>query len=176
MKKVFTSVVLTALLAMFGTAYGDDFLAKDSQVARANVLIDPDGTADGSASVGYEVSFGTAVYALDEAALFVGWADDTDSDRTEFGLRIAEHWPIEDTPLVPYAAAGAGYGWADLDGEEDVESILWRLELGSLYSINETWALSGSLEFTWSDEEIFQEDDGVNDKNFQIGLGARYFF
>lgn len=75
-----------------------------------------------------------------------------------------------DSILTPYVGAGAGYGWANIDGEEDKSGLAYSLMAG--VSVD----LSQSLEadFGYRYRELM--DDGENPADHSVLGGLRFKF
>ena len=74
------------------------------------------------------------------------------------------------TMLTPYVGAGAGYGWADVDGGEDKSGVAYSLMAGVSVNLSESMALDAGYRF----RDII--DDGEDPKDHSILGGIRFKF
>ena len=127
----------------------------------------------------------TALYALDDVAVYFMHMGNDDMEAQQLGLSIQQHFPIPnwEVPLVPYLGAATGYGWLDIDGPNaagaDTDKGGWvaRLEAGAIFRLTECFALHAGARLNFSTHGVFLEDDGgTEDTQWNFAVGARYYY
>jgi len=138
------------------------------------------------------VDFETADDTLIALNLFYGlfWFD-----YVEFGIEIGIEesdsisiWTIGvsgeynfdlGNELVPYLGAGLGYARYDVDfGEQEDEdnAVVVNGTAGAKYFVTENVAVSGALVLQYATEDIFAEQDSVEDTDAKLEVAMRFFF
>lgn len=129
--------------------------------------------------VDIEVSYGYFVADYLEVGGKAGITDDERSTFWGFGGFVEYNFETN-TPLIPYV--GASLGWAggevqiDPENDENNSALLFGLEGGAKYFLTETVALTGGLAFDVASDDVFPSDDGVEDINWDLRMGIRFFF
>jgi opacity protein-like surface antigen len=83
------------------------------------------------------------------------------------------------TPLVPFVGASLLYANAEIDLgpiEEDEDALIFSLYGGVKYFVTEDLSVFILLDVDWATEEIFADDNDVEDTDFSIRWGLRYNF
>ena len=180
MKRVAVIMLSFACLAING--FGE-WLEKDQQTIRMEYIYADDvGTESAN---GVEVAFGRALYPLDDLAFFVAHVENDDMETQRIGLSVQENFPIPlwGIPLIPYAGAGIGYGWLDVDDkgrtghDTDRGGLLLRAEAGALLKFCDYFAVSAGARLNFSPKEIFLDGDGDReDTSWDFAFGARFYY
>ena len=178
MKKVAVMMLSFACLAANG--FGE-WLEKDQNTIRVEYIYADDvGTESAN---GVEVAFGKALYPLDDFAVFVAHLENDDMETQRLGFSVQENFPIPwGIPLIPYAGAGIGYGWLDVDGggpngdDVDKSGLLLRAEAGALLKLCDNFALSAGARLNFSSKEIFLDDRDREDTRWDFSFGARFYY
>jgi hypothetical protein len=158
-----------------------ELLAKDTRSVRVDYLYDDE--ALGDSAHGAELGFGVALYDLDDVAIFVSHVENGDMEMQTLGLSIEENWPIAGLHgLMPWAGAGAGYGWLDVSGDgigaNDVDKGGWfaRVEGGLKLVMCDYFAFNASARLHYSTHEIYAAEDELEDTNWDFALGVRFYY
>ena len=178
MKRVAVIMLSFACLAING--FGE-WLEKDQQTIRMEYIYADDvGTESAN---GIEVAFGKALIPLDDLAIFFAHLENDDMETQRIGLSLQENFPISwGIPLVPYAGAGIGYGWIDVDGtgpdapDIDKSGLLLRAEAGALLRLCDYFAISAGARLNFSSKEIFLDKKDLEDTSWDFAFGARFYY
>lgn len=178
MKKAALIVVGTVFMAA-GVNAGQ--LGKDTKSIHIDYMWTDD--AFDESARGAEVAFGVSLYEMDDAAIYVSHIENGDIEMQQLGLSIEEIFPIPDMPipLVPFAGAGLGYGWLDVDGDEatgdfDRGAMVVRAELGVKYFFSDHFALNAGARFSYAVRDIFPDERDLEDTNWDFALGVRFYY
>lgn len=179
MKKAVIVALSCACLA--GTGYAE-WLVEGQQSLRLDYVYADD---SGSESAnGVEIGFGTALYELDDVAVYFMHLENDDMEAQQLGVSVQQHFPWPSgIPIIPYAGAAMGYGWLDVDGsgvvadDPDKGGFLARVEMGLLYKFCDYSALNAGVRLNFSTHDIFLDDDGsTEDTMWTFVLGGRIYY
>lgn len=148
-------------------------LSTGASLITTTFLIDEDGTNDGSIAFGVEGRFGQSFQSLEEVGIALAHMDNEDADTTRLYVYANDQYDMG-LSFFPFVGLGVGYGWADPDDAEDLESILLFFEGGIRYPLNENMIINLSARIGIADTDFYIEDDGVNDKNLELGVGVSF--
>lgn len=156
-------------------------LDEGTQSVRVDYLYDDEAFSD--SAHGAEVGFGLSLYDLDDLGIFVSHMENSDMEAQALGLSVEQHWPVKDLRgLVPWAGAGAGYGWLDIDGkgpdaiDVDKGGFFARVEGGLKLMLTDCFALNASARLHYSTREIYAAKDETEDTNWDFALGVRFYY
>jgi hypothetical protein len=77
--------------------------------------------------------------------------------------------------LVPYVGAEINYANSDVDGvNENGDAIEGVGSVGLKYFVTETLAIDGAFNYKWASENIYPDDDDMNDSTYNLTVGLRY--
>ena len=175
-------IVALSFACLAGTGYAE-WLAEGQQSLRLDYVYADDSGSEGAH--GAEIGFGTALYDLDDVAVYYMYMENDDMDAQQLGLSVQQHIPCPtgNIPLVPYVGAAMGYGWLDTVGSgvagADLDKGGWlaRLELGAVYQLCDYFALNAGARFNYSTHDIFlNESGGTDDTMWTFVLGGRFYY
>lgn len=179
MKKALTFLLSFACLATVSQA---EWIGEGTQSLRLDyVYADDVGTESAD---GVEIAFGTAMYELDDVAVYFLHQENSDMEAQQLGISIQEHFPITgwSIDLIPYAGAGAGYGWSDFDGyggSADVDNggFVCRVELGAILKVCDVFAFNAGARLNLSTHDIFLDgDESAEDTQWTFAFGGRFYY
>ena len=163
--------------------FGHSWLDKETQSVRLDYVFADD--VGSESANGVEIAFGTALYDLDDVAVYFNYLGNSDMESQQLGLSVQEHFPIPNwtVALIPYVGAGAGYGWLDIDGPDaagndpDKSGFVARVEGGALFKVCDYFAFNAGARLDYSANDIFlEEDGGTEDTQWEFVLGARFYY
>lgn len=185
MKKSIIIAIGLVMTASSGYAelFEGEFLAKGQNSVRAEAAFMPDAGPDDTA-LGVEIGFGAALYALDDVAVFYTGQQNDFVEMQRVGLSIQEHYPLQFTNDMLAPFLGVAGGWAWLDDTEDLfglednpdNSFFGRLELGALFRAHERMALAASARWNLALDDVFVDDNGLQDSAWDYAIGIRYYW
>ena len=76
---------------------------------------------------------------------------------------------------MPYIGFSTEWAYADIE-EFNTDAILLGGELGLKYFIRPNIALTGSIVFNWSTDDIYAVDEAFKDSATTLLLGMRFYF
>ena len=148
-------------------------LGVGASLLTATFLIDEDGTNDGSLAFGVEGRFGQSFQALSEVGIAFAHMDNEDADTTRLYAYANDQYDLGYS-FLPFLGLGIGYGWSDPDDADDLESILLFFEGGLRYPLTENMIINLSIRGSIADTDFYIEDNGLNDKNLEVGVGVSF--
>ena len=169
------ALTITALLSSLPAFAEFDSIWDNNEYhsVRVDTQIDPEGNADGGAEAGFQVGFGLGLSKIDEIGIIVGHADADEGNRTHVAFWMEENYEAYG-PVIPFG--GVNIGWGRLSGDQEKDSIYAKVEGGGKYFVCQSCALVATVGFSWALENIYLTDDGPDDKNFEVGLGFRWYY
>jgi hypothetical protein len=148
----------------------------DRSLLRANVTFTPDFAPGEDLAAGFELVAGVPVQPLDTLAISFGHTDGDDSEISTVVL-FAEETYATDFPLMPYVAAGLGYGWSQMIDHPDQDSLIAEAEAGLKIRPCRFATFHAGLEYNWADKHVFPSDDnGQDDKQWRVVAGITWLY
>ncbi|HMP89880.1 MAG TPA: outer membrane beta-barrel protein [Kiritimatiellia bacterium] len=172
MKKTVLSLAALALASQVSAAP----LALGTQEIRFDGMIDFDSVAgtDISINVGY------GYFIMDYLEVGgIGGITDNDIVTTFSVGGFAEYNIDTATELIPFLGSQLRLVYADIDvgaTSESQTALALGLYAGAKFFLTEGLAISGRFMIEVASDDIFPEEKKVNDVNFGIDFGLRYFF
>lgn len=112
----------------------------------------------------------------------VGASDFGGQDRFEIS-GFAEYNFMRDSNLVPYVGGGIGLVTADFGDDlvvgtpiDDDDGLVFDIEGGVKYFLQEYMAISAGIDFKLSTEDVFAAGEEIEDNLTSIKIGMRYYF
>ena len=169
--------IALSVIAAFASTSSAVMLSEGTRELVVIGLFDPDTEFDSQLDIG--IAYGQFVQDLVELGVGATLSDN-DVLETWSVFAFAEYnWDMG-TELVPYVGVTISYANAEIDFgdgfDADDDAFGVGGSLGVKYFISENIAISGALNYEWASEDIFFEDDGVEDTNFDVDLAMRFFF
>jgi hypothetical protein len=176
MKKIACSLMV---LLLAGNAHAAS-LAADTQEVRLTGNVDFDSALGTEVDLGLGYGYFVADY-VQLGGLF-GFADNNYLTSFELG-GFAEYSIETETPFIPFFGSELKLVYADLDVDLDAvliseseSALALALYIGSKFFVTEDLAVSGRLVFETATEDIYIEEDDVNNIDFSFDVGLRYFY
>ena len=117
-----------------------------------------------------------------EAGVAVSAADLGGQDRIEVGAFTEYNFRRNQT-LVPYVGGGLGIISADFGDDvvlgtpiDDEDGLVFNVEGGVKFFLRRYMAISASIAFKVSTEDVFETDEAIEDSLNSIRIGMRYYF
>ncbi len=130
-----------------------------------------------------QVSYGWFIADGWEFGLTGSFSDQNDVRNITAGI-FTEYNFNRDSQWVPFIGASAEYGLGDFgdiddaisDLDDSVDSIVFGGELGIKYFFRPNIAISTSIQFNWSPDELYAVDDELKDAATRFLIGMRFYF
>lgn len=123
-----------------------------------------------------ELDVGYGFFFVDylETALQITWQDNDVTSIWGIGGFVDYNYDFG-TAMVPYV--GGGLSFLNYDsGAESGSTLAARLELGVKAFVTDYMAVSTAFQYDIAGDDIYAEDDGVDNMDMRLLLGMRYFF
>ncbi len=184
MKKIILASALGMSLAVTGMASANDVVPN---LDKGTKSLDINGSYDNNTALDYQFNLGVGVgyFFIDnlEVAAVGGWQSNSLSDTYELGA-TAEYNFSTGTPWVPFVTVGVLWAGTELDddvyndtGDIDSDAWLGRFGGGIKYFFRNDIALALNLKYDIASDDIYSDDDGnLDDYNWTVGLGLRFYF
>lgn len=138
-----------------------------------------DGVFDPDTAAGTEMELNVkyGVFVADRVELG-GVAGLADNDlATSWRLGIFGEINMETaTQLVPYVGGGLSYRYVDFDRGGSTDALELTGEAGVKYFIADNVAISGAGVFSWATDDIYPDDNRLEDTDLKLVLAMRFFF
>ncbi|MCE9615743.1 MAG: outer membrane beta-barrel protein [Lentisphaerae bacterium] len=140
--------------------------------------LDGDIDFDTAAGDSIQLDMGLGYFVADnlEVGGVAGLADDDRLTLWRLGAFGELNLPVEDLPVVPFVGAGLAWAYADPDRGDSEDALVLGLAGGAKYFVTEDLAIALQLNYQFASEDIFDEEDGLSDTNWDFTLGLRYYF
>ena len=170
MKKTLTLIIGMAFIA--GAAYGAmlDEGTRELAVSGEWEFASEAGTA-------FDVELKLGQFIMDGVLVGVMGAIADDDWITAWGAGVYGEYHVDmGTALVPFVGVSAIYYDVDpAEGEGD-DAVVVGGAAGVKYFIAENIAITANYLYEWASEDVFFDDDEVEDTNHSIQLGMRFYF
>lgn len=167
-------IIVLALLATFTAAHADAAaIAKGTRELRASGLLDFD-SANGT-DIRLDLGYGYFIADYLEVGALFGIAD---NDRVT-ALRLggfAEYNIETETDLIPFFGGQMRYIYADFAIGGSESAIAFGGYGGVKFFITPNLALSTRLLIEFATEDIYIEENKINDMDIVVDLGLNYYF
>jgi hypothetical protein len=164
------ALAIVAVLALAAASYG-------MTIAEGTTEIGVDGYYDAESVNGSVISLdlGYGVFLMDnvEVGAAVGFLDNDALTTWRLGAFAEYNFDIG-SELVPYIGATVNWANSDVDQGEENDAIEGVASAGVKYFVTETLAIDGAANMKWASEEIYFDDDDINDTTWNITVGLRY--
>ena len=82
------------------------------------------------------------------------------------------------SPYIPYVGVDIGYGQLNHDGpRSDTDTGFVRFSFGLKYFIEDNAAITTSIKASWSFDDLYLKGNNeVDDKDWGLGIGLRYYY
>lgn len=131
--------------------------------------------AGGDDDLGFAMEIGSAIttYKNSDLGVFLGHIDADKSDLTMLGAYVRDYydWGKSWDPML---GVKFGYAWSEAPGRSDQDSLLVGFGAGVRVPLNEKFEANALVEFLWSNETVFLEDDQLQDKAHFFSFGVTY--
>ena len=170
MKKL---ICLFAVAAVAGASHAASLKGGTREIV-VDGSLDPQGVGGG---VDLDISAGYGYFVQDsiEVGAEVALADN--DLVTSYGFAgFAEFNFDQGTPLVPFVGARAGWARVEIDQfDADADAVVMGGYAGVKYFLAENVAITGQLNLNVASDDIYVNDDEVDDTNIDFTVGMRFF-
>ena len=171
MKKLLLTLSIAALSASAASAVT---LAPGTMETRLSGQLDP--TSPNGTLVDANFSWG---YFFADNAQAGGRATFYDNDNvTIYGAgAFAEYnFEIDSEDWLPFVEGSLGLNRGDLDGGDTETALVIELQAGMKYFIAPNVAVSGAAVFDYATEEIYADDEKLEDTDIKVQFAIRYYY
>jgi hypothetical protein len=169
MKKWMSMLTIAALAGASQAAS----LSQGTRELTLDGALDPDGAS--GTEISLDVGYG---YFIQDNIEVGGEVSIADNDHaTTYGLGgFAEYNFDQGSALVPFAGVGLGWFNTEIDDlDVDDDAVVASLFGGVKYFLAENIAVTAQINLEWASEDIFLNDDDVEDTNIDFTVGMRFF-
>jgi len=135
---------------------------------------------DGPSGTQFDLNAGMGYFVADYIEVGVRIALSDNDDVGSYGLGVFGEYNFDlGTQLVPFVGADVSWFNVDVEGEfvdESEDAGVLGVYGGVKYFLTEDVALYAQAEAELASEDIYLEDDDVENTNFLITWGIRYHF
>jgi len=174
MKRIFPALIFCIVTGNVMAANLD----QGTHELRLNGLIDFDTAND--TLVAFDVAYGYFLIDQWEVGALLSVADDDVSTLYGIGAFTEYFYPLPTAPqLVPFGGLNLSIAGGEVDVgpvDEDETALQFGIDFGADYFITDNLALDARVQFRIATDDIFAEDDDIEDTDWRLVLGLRYFF
>jgi hypothetical protein len=178
MKKVLMTAAAISFFAAGGTALAQRAPMIDAGTQEIGVSgnIDFEDT-DGKTLFNLNGTYGYFIQDNLELGARVGYLRRRggDEERVSVGGFGELHFPVSHL-TVPYVGADLEYAYADLDPGGSDNAFVLSPKVGVKWFVREYFAIDTNAFFSWSDEDIFINDNEAEDTDWGARVGLRVYF
>lgn len=172
MKKLIATL---AAVTLAGGAFAANLDVGTKEV-KASGTVDFDTVAD--TLIALDVGIGT--FPIDNVEVGVEGLISDDDIVTTYGIGVfSDFFFPMDQYVIPYAGVNLALVGAEVDlgpTNEDSTALQFGIDLGGAWFITEDLAVDTKLLFRVATDDIYAEQDGVENTDWRLVLGLRYFF
>jgi len=172
MKKL-TSMATVLALVLGGSAYAAEALHEGSTEFGVQ------GKVEFESAVGTDISVSLRAghFVADgiQVGAFGSFADNDVDTRWGVGV-FGEYNLLTGGAVVPFVGISGAYNRSEPSGLKNTDAFVLGAEAGGKYFLTANTALTLSYLFELSSDDIFVDDDQLEDTNHSILLGLRFYF
>ena len=178
MKKVLCAVAVLLLLGLGGTAFAQEnspMLNCGTQELGLSGYVDFD---DHNGDVELDISASYGYFVMDNFELGVGAGyvrqEDGDVEFINVGIFAEYNFPVSNI-AVPFIGVGLDYAYADIY-HQDEDAVVLTPVVGVKWFITDYFAIDTRVFFNWASEDLYVNDNRIEDYNWGMTLGLRTYF
>lgn len=171
----YLSILAAAILAG-SSAASASMLAYNTEEYRLNGGIDFDSAAGTDLNI--ELGYGYFIQDYLETGALIAY-EDNDYVSTFSGGGFAEYNFETETALIPFIGSSLRLAYAKVEvGDRDNSNTALALGVyaGAKYFVYDNMAISARIIVEGATEDIYVEDDDINDVDVRADFGLRFFF
>lgn len=166
--------LLTGLTGAHAQEVSDDIkLRAGTQEVLIDGNIDPDGVLGTSIDIGIGYGYFFADYM--EIGIRLDLQDNDAFSSYTFGV-FGEYNFETLTNMIPIVGGELGYTSLDAGFQGSEAGLLASVYGGTKFYITDYLAFSGTLNLSFSSDDVFQTDDGADNVDIELRFGVRAFF
>lgn len=178
MKKALLTAVALAFLVPGGSALaqGAPMIDMGTQELGVSGLFDFD-DADGNLFLNLSGSYGYFIQDNVELGARVSYLRTQGGDVEEIGVGgFGEfHLPVSNI-TVPYVGVGLDYSYTEIDPGDDEDAFVVSPRVGVKWFVREYFAIDTNVFFKWATEDLYVNDNEIEDTDWGALIGLRVFF
>ena len=165
----------TILVVLAGAVFGA-YANENEELHTIRLDITFDEHSVDQSEVGGELGFAVPMYKIDQLGVFGNYKGYNAQQFKSLGLFIEETY-FASKPVNPFLGVGVGYAWTEPKGEDtEIDSVYFRFQGGFKIPINKRMAISAMIMYSVSSDEIFLNDQSVEDKIIEGNIGMRFYY
>ena len=172
MKRILLALFATTLISASAHAVT---LASGTMETRLQGIIDP--TTPAGTLVDVAFSYGYFMADNFQVGGRIGLSDDDNLTSYELSGFAEYNFEINSDDWLPFVEAALGVSHNDIRGFKDPgTALVLEVQGGMKYFIASNVALSGALVADWASEEIYADENKLEDADFRAEFALRYYY